>query len=633
MLLFLVSNVYKEFGGSTIFRDVNFNINIQDKIGLVGSNGAGKSTLIKMILGEIDIDVNPTTKIMGTITPNKDMTIGYLSQHSVLDDTKIVFLEVFPNKELQDIYQQLYVINEKITMGEHDDELFSTLVDLTNTYQELDGYNIEASIKKTLKGLDFSEELWYKEISSLSGGQKTIISLAKILLQSPDVLILDEPTNHLDLYAIEWLEGFLRDYKKAVVLISHDTYFLDQIVNRTFEIENKKVNLYKGNYTDYQIQKEIYLSGALKAFDLEQDKIKKLEEFVLKYKAGQKSKQARGRQKLLENMDKMDNPLIKKKELRLKFTVDKESAKKVLEVNHLSKSFGEKLLFQNISFEVFKGNRIGIIGRNGVGKSTILKIILGLETANEGEVILGDNLNIGYFSQHHNDLDLSNSVLGEIYDNFDITEGEARSLCGQMLFSQDDVFKKLKTLSGGERARVAFLKLLLSKPNFMILDEPTNHLDIETKDILLDALVDYKGTMLVISHDRYFLDEIIEKIYVLETKKITEFNGNYSEYKQQISQKTVVINKPIDKSSMSSELKKEINDLERQYSKLQSNLEKLARDESKLQQEYTDAGAENNLELLVKVEAKIKKLEDNFIKLSEESDSIMALINSKKAGW
>ncbi len=633
MLLFLVSNVYKEFGGSTIFRDVNFNINIQDKIGLVGSNGAGKSTLIKMILGEIDIDVNPATKIMGTITPNKDMTIGYLSQHSVLDDTKIVFLEVFPNKELQDIYQQLYVINEKITMGEHDDELFSTLVDLTNTYQELDGYNIEASIKKTLKGLDFSEELWYKEISSLSGGQKTIISLAKILLQSPDVLILDEPTNHLDLYAIEWLEGFLRDYKKAVVLISHDTYFLDQIVNRTFEIENKKVNLYKGNYTDYQIQKEIYLSGALKAFDLEQDKIKKLEEFVLKYKAGQKSKQARGRQKLLENMDKMDNPLIKKKELRLKFTVDKESAKKVLEVNHLSKSFGEKLLFQNISFEVFKGNRIGIIGRNGVGKSTILKIILGLETANEGEVILGDNLKIGYFSQHHNDLDLSNSVLGEIYDNFDITEGEARSLCGQMLFSQDDVFKKLKTLSGGERARVAFLKLLLSKPNFMILDEPTNHLDIETKDILLDALVDYKGTMLVISHDRYFLDEIIEKIYVLETKKITEFNGNYSEYKQQISQKTVVINKPIDKSSMSSELKKEINDLERQYSKLQSNLEKLARDESKLQQEYTDAGAENNLELLVKVEAKIKKLEDNFIKLSEESDSIMALINSKKAGW
>jgi len=606
MAVLQVSNLYKSFSGEMLFNNLSFNINDQDKIGIVGKNGAGKSTLIKMILGLEELDVDPKTKIMGSIVKAKNITIGYLSQHSDLNESLNMFEELLNIYNLYPTYSTIYTINNKLENGEYSDELMEELSNAISHYQEHNGYFIESNIKKILIGLELSESLWHNTISSLSGGQKTRVMLAKILLIEPDLLILDEPTNHLDLDAIEWLEEYLKSYKKSFMLISHDIYFLDNVVNRIFELDGKKLNIYKGNYSDFKIQKEVYLSGALKAFDKEQDRIKALEAFVLKYKAGQKSKQAMGRQKQLQNIDRMDNPIVVNKNVKLQFKQNFPSTKQVLLIENLTKSFKDNLLFSNITMQILKGDRIGLIGKNGVGKSTLLKILVNEETQDSGKITYGEKLQIGYFSQEHKDMNLNNSIIDEIVNNFPISEAQARGLCGQLQFSQDDVFKKIKNLSGGERARVACIKLILQQPNFLILDEPTNHLDIQTKEILIEALQDYDGTILSVSHDRNFLDNIVDSIYIITHSSLSIFKGNYSDYKLHLAQ---------NKSEKTSDKKKVAPQPNVATQNVEKELKRLADIEAKLLKEYKIAGEKNDVDELVKLDLKLKEIEAQLNKL------------------
>jgi ATP-binding cassette subfamily F protein 3 len=606
MSLIQVNNLYKSFSGEMLFNNISFNINENDKIGIIGHNGAGKSTLIKMILGLEELDVDPATNVAGSIIKAKNITLGYLSQHSDLNEEFNIFEELISFHNLHQTYSTIFDINKKLENGEYSDELMEKLSDAITLYQEKNGYAIEANIKKILDGLSLEEKFWHNKIKTLSGGQKTRVMLAKILIQEPDLLILDEPTNHLDLNAIEWLEEYLKSYSKSFMLISHDIYFLDNVVAKIFEIDGKKLNTYKGNYSDYKIQKEVYLSGALKAFEKEQDRIKQLEAFVLKYKAGQKSKQAMGRQKQLNNIDRLDNPIVVNKNMRLSLNYEYKSGKEVLLVDKLKKSFGDNLLFTNLTMQILCGDRIGIIGDNGVGKSTFLKILMNEESYDEGSIKFGEKLKISYFSQEHKDLNLNNTILDEIINNFPLSESEARNLCGQIKFSKDDVFKKIKSLSGGERARVAFLKLILNKPNFLILDEPTNHLDIQSKEILIEALEDYDGSILAVSHDRNFLDNIVNKLYIIKQNKVDIFNGNYSEYKAYLLENQPVKtsnNKNNDKNKLNTSIEapKKIN--------VEAELKKLAEKEAKLLKEYEVAGKENNLELLIKIQAQLDEIE------------------------
>ncbi|MDR2008507.1 MAG: ABC-F family ATP-binding cassette domain-containing protein [Alphaproteobacteria bacterium] len=577
-MLIQISNAYKAFSGKLLFQNVSFNIDDRDKIGLIGINGAGKSTLIKILMGLEELDVNPNTRTVGNINKNSDVRVGYLSQHSNLNPDNTILQELAP------------------------------LVDVSEEYK----------IHIALGEVGLEEILWHNQISTLSGGQQTKVSLCKILLEEPSLLILDEPTNHLDLEAIEWLESFLKNYKKAFLLISHDKYFLDNTVSRIFEIEGNTLKAYKGNYSDFVIQKEIFLSGALKQFTQEQEQIKKLEEFVLKYKAGQKSKQARGRQKFLDRMEKADNPIIKNKTMRLQFIAGEASTKKVVEIKGLAKSFGDNLLFKNFNLTLEKGDRIALIGRNGIGKSTILRIINNLEAADSGEVSFGEKLKIGYFDQHHAGLYLENTALEEIINNFDVSEEAARGLLGQMLFSQDDVFKKVKALSGGERARISLLKLILQKPNFLILDEPTNHLDIYSREILEEAFDGFEGTILAVSHDRSFLANVVDKICVIDRLSAKLFDGSYDEYVEQRDSAIVV------KGSAKKEVKPSNESflLQKEKSNLEKSLQKLDKEEKALQAQLEKAGAANNLAELVDLQSKIEDVNAKMLQVLEEIDNI-----------
>ncbi|MGL4687287.1 MAG: ABC-F family ATP-binding cassette domain-containing protein, partial [Fusobacteriaceae bacterium] len=539
MAILHVNDISKNFAGDELFRDISFAVDEKDKIGLIGVNGAGKTTLIKIILGLEDDDIDLITKKRGVISKKNGLKIGYLSQNFSLNENNSVFdelMEVY--SELHEDYKKIQNLAEELNINlEKYDEIMEKLSILQSKYEQEEGYNLEYKVKQILNGLSISEEIWSNKIGDLSGGQASRVALGKILLEEPELLILDEPTNHLDLVAIEWLESFLKDYKKAFILISHDVLFLDNVTNRVFEMEGKTLHYYSGNYTDYKIQKEAYLTGAIKSFEKEQDKIRKTEEFIRKYKAGIKCKQARGREKILNRMEKMDNPIIPVRKIRLKFQVGNASADRVLKIDNLSKSYEDLKLFSNLNLEIYKGDRIGVIGKNGAGKSTLLKIINGLEKQNLGSLVLGERVKIGYYDQNHNSLDARNSVLEELMEHHPLTYEQARTFAGGFLFTDEDVDKKISLLSGGEKARVEFMKLILSKPNFLIFDEPTNHLDIYSREILEEALEEYEGTLIVVSHDRYFLESTVNSIYEINKEGATLFKGDYESYISQREKK------------------------------------------------------------------------------------------------
>lgn len=623
------------FVGETLFKNVSFSVDEKDKIGIIGVNGAGKTTLIKILLGIEYDEVDPETNERGMISKKGGLKIGYLSQNPNLNRENTVFEELMTVFDhVRQDYHRIQELN--IILAENLDDFDKTMEELgriTARYEQNEGYAIEYKVKQVLNGLSLSESLWNNKVGDLSGGQMSRVALGKILLEEPELLILDEPTNHLDLNAIEWLEKMLKDYKNAVMVISHDIYFLDNVVNRIFEMEGKTLKTYNGNYTDYTIQKEAYITGAVKAFDKEQDKIRKMEEFIRRYKAGVKSKQARGREKILSRMEKMENPVISRKNMKLKFETDSTSVDLVLRLKDLRKSFDGHEIFKNINLDIYRGDRVGIIGKNGVGKSTILKIVNGLERQSGGEVKIGDRVKIGYYDQNHQGLNPNRTIIEELMYHFVLSEEQARNICGGFLFTEDDVYKEIKSLSGGEKARVAFMKLMLEKPNFLVLDEPTNHLDIYSREILEEALEDYTGTVLVVSHDRNFLDCVVNSIYEVRSDGATLFKGDYNAY---IAQRDNVKEESEEKvqAALSYEeqkkIKNRISSLERKIAQAEEDITALEEDKAKKEEEYNEAGRVNDLDKLLTIQEELEDFDMRILEIMEEWEEMEKELKSLK---
>lgn len=536
MIMLSCNNVSKSFGVETILEDISFSVNEGDKIGIVGVNGTGKTTLFKVITG-----IFPHDK--GDIFTSKNCRLGYLEQNTNFYSEKTIYDEVVSvfsdlieaEEELRSLEHQIASLSAKESSS--GDQLKKAMDTYGKKYEEFEkknGYAYKSEVRGTLKGLGFSDEEMNKPVNVLSGGEKTRVLLAKLLLSKPSLLLLDEPTNHLDADAIEWLEAFLRSYEETIMIISHDRYFLDQSVNRIFEMENKRLTSYNGNYTDYQKQAKINREIRLRQYENQQRDIKKQEESIERLKAYGREKhlkRARSKEKMLDKVDRLDKPQELRKKARFNFVLRHHSGNDVLKVQGLGKSFGDRKLFKGVDFELYRGEKVALIGPNGVGKSTLFKIIMGVESQDQGEYKLGQGVDIAYFHQEQKSLNLENSIIDEVWDdNPHMTQTEVRNLLGAFLFEGEDVFKSIRSLSGGERARVAILKLILSKSNLLLLDEPTNHLDIDSKEVLEDALKEYEGTLLTISHDRYFLNTVVDRILVLKPNGIEEYLGNYEYY-------------------------------------------------------------------------------------------------------
>lgn len=631
MSLVQFNKVYKQFAGEYILKNINFTIEDKDKIGLVGLNGVGKSTIIRMILDKERIDGNENNvNEVGDIIKNPSMKIGYLSQeHKFSDEKNTVYEEMLTVFEQErKIYNELQKVNMLLgsARGAELDELIKKSAELSSLYEAKNGYEIEYKIKQILTGLELTEEYYNLFIKDLSGGEKTRVSLAKLLLQEPDLLILDEPTNHLDLVSIEWLEEYLKKYNKAFLLVSHDRIFLDNVCNKIFEIENKKLYKYDGNFSSFIIQKEMILKGEIKRYEKEQEKIKKMEEYIDRFRAGIKARQAKGRQKILDRIERMDDPVFNPQRMKLKFEVTSATGDNVLKVKGVEKEFDGKKVLNNINFELFRGERVGIIGKNGIGKSTLLKIIVDKMKADKGEIEFGSRVKVGYYDQNHYDLTPENNILQEINNSLNITEEYLRSLAGGFLFSGEDVLKKIDKLSGGEKVRVSFLKLYMEKANFLILDEPTNHLDIYSIEVLEDALENFEGTMLVVSHNRHFLDSICNTIYYLDENGLTKFKGNYEDYKENLKiQKNKIQTISVEMKSEQKlsyqeqkELSKKISKLKRDIVKLEERLEKITIGRENLNVEYEKAGRENDLEKLMKIQEQFDKFDEDEMQIMEE---------------
>ncbi|MBF1049097.1 ABC-F family ATP-binding cassette domain-containing protein [Peptostreptococcus sp.] len=536
MIMLSCNNVSKSFGVETILEDISFSVNEGDKIGIVGVNGTGKTTLFKVITG-----IFPHDK--GDIFTSKNCRLGYLEQNTNFYSEKTIYDEVVSvfsdlieaEEELRSLEHQIASLSAKESSS--GDQLKKAMDTYGKKYEEFEkknGYAYKSEVRGTLKGLGFSDEEMNKPVNVLSGGEKTRVLLAKLLLSKPSLLLLDEPTNHLDADAIEWLEAFLRSYEETIMIISHDRYFLDQSVNRIFEMENKRLTSYNGNYTDYQKQAKINREIRLRQYENQQRDIKKQEESIERLKAYGREKhlkRARSKEKMLDKVDRLDKPQELRKKARFNFVLRHHSGNDVLKAQGLGKSFGDRKLFEGIDFDLYRGEKVALIGPNGVGKSTLFKIIMGDESQDQGEYKLGQGVDIAYFHQEQKSLNLENSIIDEVWDdNPHMTQTEVRNLLGAFLFEGEDVFKSIRSLSGGERARVAILKLILSKSNLLLLDEPTNHLDIDSKEVLEDALKEYEGTLLTISHDRYFLNTVVDRILVLKPNGIEEYLGNYEYY-------------------------------------------------------------------------------------------------------
>lgn len=565
MIVLSCNNLNKSFGIDSILENVNFTVNEYDKIGIIGVNGTGKTTLFKIISGIYGYD-------SGDIYTSKDCEIGYLEQNTNFHSENTILeevLEVF--KDVIEMEKYLRDLEHKIS-EESSNTNSTTLEKLMNEYSnkleafsDMNGYGYKSEAKGVLKGLGFSDEDMDKPISILSGGEKTRVLLGKLLLKKPTLLLLDEPTNHLDSEAIEWLEVFLKQYKGTVILISHDRYFLDQVVNRIFEIHNKKLKTYNGNYSDFIKASAIEKELELKKFKDQQKDIKKQEESIERLKAFGREKhlkRARSKEKALAKVDVLDKPEAYRKKAKIEFNPSVTSGNDVLQLRDISMGYGERILFKDLNLDIYRGEKVALIGANGIGKSTLFKIIMNEVTPLSGDIKFGTNVNVSYFHQEQKTLNLDNTIIDEIWeDNKQLTQTSLRTMLGAFLFEGEEVFKKISTLSGGERARVAILKLILSNANLLLLDEPTNHLDIDSKEVLEEALSSYTGTIFTISHDRYFLNTVVDKVLVLDENGITEYLGNYDYYiekKKQVQEmNTVEVIEEKTKTQLKEEKRKE----------------------------------------------------------------------------
>jgi ATP-binding cassette subfamily F protein 3 len=532
MPLAKLDHISKLYGANLVLDDISWQVSADDRVGLIGDNGTGKTTLFKIITGEI-----PQSK--GTIERAKRARIGYLHQEPEFD-SQVKLRDAIRSaafSHMNDLEQDMESLSQQMGQTDNEEELTELLdqyARLQEKHEAHGGYNYEHRIDAVLGGLGFTQADLELPVGVLSGGQKGRAALAHLLLEEPDLLLLDEPTNHLDLAGTEWLEGFLTsEYHGAVVVVSHDRYFLDKVVTKVAELRNHKLEEYNGNYTKYIFLRERKLLVQQRQYVRQQEEIAHDQDFIRRYKAGQRSKEARGREKKLDRMELIEKPQLKTKRIKLQFTTELRGGDDVLEIRDMSKSYDGKSVFENLNLDVYRHDRVGIIGPNGIGKTTLLRIILGQEDPTGGTVKLGYNLRVGYYDQEHASLNLDNTVLDEIWElRPDDTQGEIRSYMGRFLFSGEEVFRQISDLSGGEQSRIALSKLLLENANFLILDEPTNHLDISSKEVLEQALLEYPATAIIVSHDRYFLDKIVSKILFMEEDRSWLWNGNYTAYQE-----------------------------------------------------------------------------------------------------
>ena len=524
------SNISKAFGRTEIIRHASFHIEDHEKAAIVGINGAGNSTLLKIIIGELAAEE-------GDVVISRGKTLGYLAQHQELSGERTVFDEVLEVKrpliEMEARIRKLE-LDMKHASGEELENMLSTYSRLNHEFELQNGYAYQSEVTGVLKGLGFTEEEFTKPVSALSGGQKTRVSLGKLLLTKPDIILLDEPTNHLDMNSIAWLEGYLTNYDGSVIIVAHDRYFLDRVVTKIIEIDNGALAVYQGNYTAYSEKRAMIRDAKMKAYLNQQQEIRHQEEVIAKLKSFNREKsikRAESREKMLDKIEILEKPAEVNDEMRIRLEPNIISGNDVLTVRGLSKAFGPNHLFDHVDFEIKRGERVAIIGGNGTGKTTILKILNNLLPADTGEIRLGSKVHIGYYDQEHQVLHMEKTLFDELQDTYPtMNNTQIRNILAAFLFTGDDVFKRVRDLSGGERGRVSLAKLMLSEANFLILDEPTNHLDITSKEILEDALNSYTGTVLYVSHDRYFINKTATRILDLTGHTLVNYIGNYDYY-------------------------------------------------------------------------------------------------------
>ncbi|MDE7314004.1 MAG: ABC-F type ribosomal protection protein [Eubacterium sp.] len=523
-------NITKTFGTDVVMKNASFHIEEHEKAAIVGINGAGKSTLLKIIVKELEPDE-------GIVAIAKEKTVGYLAQNEVIDSTRTIYEEVLSAKQpVIDMEQEIHRMEaamDAVPAGEL--EAFMEKYErLVHQFELADGYTYRSEVTGVLNGLGFSESDFGKTQAELSGGQKTRAALCRLLVTKPDILLLDEPTNHLDMESIQWLENYLLNYKGAVLIVSHDRYFMDKIVSKVIEVFQHQVASYTGNYTAYAQKKAQVRAAQLRAYYNQQQEIKHQEEVIAKLKSFNREKsikRAESREKMLDKMKRLDKPVEDLTDIHLHLAPSITSGNDVMRVEHLAKSFDGKKLFEQVDFSIFRGERVALIGNNGTGKTTILKIINDMLPADDGEITLGTNVQVGYYDQEHQVLHTEKTLFEEISEDYPhLTNTQIRNVLAAFLFTNDDVFKRIGDLSGGERGRVSLAKLMLSEANFLILDEPTNHLDITSKEILENALVHYEGTVLFVSHDRYFINRTATRILDLHEQQVLNYIGNYDYY-------------------------------------------------------------------------------------------------------
>ncbi len=531
-MILACQNISKSFGDVEILKSINFHIEEHDKLAIVGVNGAGKTTLLRIILGEEEPD-------SGSVVRAREIRLGYLSQHQDISFDNTVYQEMEQAKQyLIDMERRLRELEADMKHAEGDEleKILETYNRLSTRYDHENGYAYESEITGVLKGLGFAESDYNRDINSLSGGQKMRIALGRLLLSRPDVIILDEPTNHLDMSSITWLEGFLAGYPGAVIVVSHDRYFIDRVSNQILEIEHGKSTLYRGNYSFYREQHEKKRQDEMKAYLNQQAEIAHEEDVIRKLKQFNREKsikRAESREKMLDRIERIERPEELRAEMRLTLTPVTESGEDVLFAEHLKKSYGENLLFQELGIDIKRGEHVALIGGNGTGKTTLLKILARKLAKDAGTVTLGARVRMGYFDQENQDLDPEKTLFDEMSDAFpEMTNTRIRNVLAAFLFTRDKVFQKIGDLSGGERGRLSLAKLMLSPANLLLLDEPTNHLDIQSKEILEDAIRDYTGTVLYVSHDRYFINRTASRILELRHKVLTNYPGNYDDYEE-----------------------------------------------------------------------------------------------------
>ena len=612
------NNISKSFGTDVIIKSCSFNIEDHEKAAIVGINGAGKSTLLKIITGIEPADT-------GLVTLAKDKTLGYLSQQQNLNSDNTIYDELLSVKQyILDMEAQLRSIENQ--MKSADDTALETLMkkysDLNHEFELNNGYAYISEITGVLKGLGFAEEDFTLNVNTLSGGQKTRVALGRLLLSKPDIILLDEPTNHLDMESISWLENYLLNYSGAVLIVAHDRYFLDKIVSKIIELDNGNATVFSGNYTDYASKKAILRNMQLKEYLNQQREIKHQDEVITKLKQFNREKsikRAESREKMLNKMEFVDKPEILNDKMDIKLEPNVISGNDVLTVDNLTKGFDGTVLFDNICFQIKRGERVALIGSNGTGKTTILKLINGIIPADSGSIYLGAKVNIGYYDQEHHVLDPDKTIFDEIRDAYpDLNNTQIRNTLAAFLFTNEDVFKYIKDLSGGERGRVSLAKLMLSNANFLILDEPTNHLDITSKEILENALNSYTGTVLFVSHDRYFINSTATRIIELANKTVVNYIGNYDYY---LEKKDILGAKPIT-NNISKSSSSAISKLNWQEEKVKQAQQKKIKNEIKRTEER-----------MALIEAEIEELDNMYADpaISSDTAKLMEIHTRKEA--